>query len=362
MDKKYDAIALFSGGLDSILAVKMIEEQGLKVRCIHFITPFFGKEDMLDYWRETYELDIDGIDISADFANMLVTRPKHGFGKWLNPCVDCKILMLEKTHYYMQKYAVNCVISGEVIGQRPMSQRRDTLNIIRRDSGLDGLLLRPLSALLLEPTKAELSGLVDRTKLGSIAGRGRKDQLKLAQYYNVDPIPTPAGGCRLAEQENAARYAKAMQYCKTPDANDFILAHTGRQYWSKSTHNHVLGEHWICIGRDAKSNAMLERLIKPTDIIFKLRDYPGPLALGRTVEPWCKEMLKDAASFVASFAPRAVQSGVAVIVSVQQGDNMYELEILPCRETKGAWSEPLWKDVKKFVRGTDAIDAKAEQD
>ncbi len=344
MNKNYDAIALFSGGLDSILAVKMLEEQGLKVKCLHFVTPFFGKMDMLCEWQKNYALDMDAVDVGEDFVQMLVTRPEHGFGKWLNPCVDCKILMLNKARECMQKYNVSCIVSGEVIGQRPMSQRRDTLNIIRRDSGLSDALLRPLSARLLEPTKAEISGLVDRSRLGAISGRGRKDQLSLAARYGIEDIPTPAGGCRLAEQENASRYAKALIHIKNPDANDLTLAQTGRQYWSHD----AKGEHWLSIGRDAESNARLEHLIKPQDLVFRLRDFAGPRAVGRQVSDWNIDIIKDSASFVASFAPRAVRSGGAVFVRVRQGEQIYEVEVLPMRDTNTRFGEPKWVDVKKF--------------
>ncbi len=347
MNKKYDAIALFSGGLDSILAVKILEEQNLNVKCLHFITPFFGDENQLNLWRKQYNLDIESVDIGRDFAHMLIERPSHGFGKWLNPCVDCKILMMQKVLEYAVKYGVSCIVSGEVLGQRPMSQRRDTLNVIKRDSGLGDMLLRPLSAKLLEPSRAELTGLVNRDNLKSISGRGRKEQLKLAKYYGIDPIPTPAGGCRLAEQENASRYAKAMLYLEKPDDKDFTLAHTGRQYWSN-----VDGQlFWLCIGRDAKSNAQLEQLIKPTDLIFKLQDFPGPLAIGRTIKTWPHEIMEDGASFVASFSPRAVQSNSCVKVNVRLGNKCFELKVMPNRESKNAWSEPVWDDIKTILKG-----------
>ncbi len=345
MNKKYDAIALFSGGLDSILAVKMLEEQGLNIKCLHFVTPFFGNADMVHEWQKKYNLDIDSINIGEDFAQMLIAQPAHGFGKWLNPCVDCKILMLTKTREYIQKYNVSCVVSGEVIGQRPMSQRRDTLNVIRRDSGLGDVLLRPLSALLLEPSKAELSGLVDRSRLGKISGRGRKDQLKLAARYGIVDIPTPAGGCLLAEQENASRYAKIMIYIQNPCANDFELAQSGRQFWAHEEH----GAYWLCIGRDAESNAKLDGVKRPSDIIFKLRDFAGPLAVARPIDEWHLDMIKDAAAFMASFSPRAVRSAASVVVNVRQDGRSFEVEVLPERNTKH-WFEPKWDESKKILK------------
>ena len=167
-----DVIVLFSGGLDSILAAKLLEDQGLKVRCLHCVSPFFGDEAALPRWRRLHNLDIASLDVSEDFAALLRRRPVHGFGKVMNPCVDCKILLLRHARLYMEAVGARLLASGEVLGQRPMSQRRDTLHVIPRDADVTGLLLRPLCARLLAPIPAEENGLVDRTRLLSISGRG----------------------------------------------------------------------------------------------------------------------------------------------------------------------------------------------
>ncbi len=352
MKNTYDAIALFSGGLDSILAAKVLEEQGLKVKCIHFVTPFFGKPEKLAKWRKTYALDIESVDISADFVQLLRKRPEHGFGKLLNPCVDCKILLMRKALELMETYGASCVVSGEVLGQRPMSQRRDTLNVIRRDSGLKDLLLRPLSAKLLEPSAAEKSGLVDRERLHKISGRGRKQQMELAAHFGITEIPTPAGGCMLAEQENASRYWMVLTRLEEPTADDFTLAHTGRQYWSEEGR----GDRWLCIGRNAGSNARLHELVRAEDYVFRLRDFAGPLAVGRHMGGWDETTLRDAAAFVASYSPKAVQSaqdGGEVVVMWRQGPYgaaEKELTVTPARETALKWQEPLWEDAKSAKR------------
>ncbi len=352
MKNTYDAIALFSGGLDSILAVKVLEEQGLKVKCLHFVTPFFGKPDLLHKWSKTYGLDITAVDIGPDFVQLLRQRPEHGFGKLLNPCVDCKILLMRKALELMEKYGASCVVSGEVLGQRPMSQRRDTLNVIRRDSGLKDLLLRPLSAKLLEPSAAEKSGLVDRELLHNISGRGRKRQLELAAKYGIVDIPTPAGGCMLAEQENASRYWMVLTRVAQPTAEDFTLAHTGRQYWSEEGR----GTRWLCIGRNAGSNARLQELVRPEDYVFRLRDFAGPLAVGRYMGGWDAATLQDAAAFVATYSPKAVkaaQAGEEVVVMLRQGAQGAKeqgIQVKPLRETPLKWQEPLWKDAKEAKR------------
>lgn len=175
MKKTYHALALFSGGLDSIIAAKVIQAQGLEVLGLHFVTPFFGKPWRIPGWEKSYNLPIIPVDISEDYIRLLREWPEHHFGKVLNPCVDCKILMMEKARELMEVYGAQFLISGEVVGQRPMSQRRDALNIIRKGADVRDVLLRPLSARLLDPTPMEESGLVDRDKLPQISGRGRKN-------------------------------------------------------------------------------------------------------------------------------------------------------------------------------------------
>lgn len=138
-----DAIVLFSGGLDSILAAKLLESQNVAVRCLHFTSPFFGDAAAVAGWRELYGLDIRSLDVSEDFAALLRRRPVYGFGKVMNPCVDCKILLLRHARQYMEAVGGRVLATGEVLGQRPMSQRRDTLHVIMRDAGVSDLLLRP---------------------------------------------------------------------------------------------------------------------------------------------------------------------------------------------------------------------------
>ena len=229
------AFALFSGGLDSILAARLIMEQGLVVRCLHFVTPFFGKPQLIPHWEKVYGLEVEAVDVGEAFVRLLRERPAHGFGKVMNPCVDCKILMMRKARELMKKWGASFLISGEVLGQRPMSQRRDTLNVIRRDAEVKESLLRPLSAQLLDPTAPEISGLVDRNKLLGIFGRGRKSQMALADQMGLKEIPTPAGGCKLAEKENSRRYWPVLTRLKEPTVEDFELSNIGRQYWFGET-------------------------------------------------------------------------------------------------------------------------------
>lgn len=360
--KSYDAVALFSGGLDSILAAKTIVAQGLRVKCLHFVTPFFGKPAKLKHWSQIYGLDISAVDVSDLFVDMLRQRPAHGFGKVMNPCVDCKILMMTQTRLRMEKYGASFIISGEVLGQRPMSQRRDTLNVIGREGEVRDILLRPLSAKMLEATEPERSGLVDRERLYGIYGRGRKDQLALAEFFALPEIPTPAGGCRLTEMENARRYWPVLQHAPRPCGAEFRLANTGRQYWS--------GAHWLSIGRNSADNDYLERCSFAEDICLRVADFPGPLAVARQFVDWDEATLEDAAAFVASFSPRAVAEGGAVRVQLCRGRALKKTEldpqalsyitVVPCRNTSLGWAEHNWLEVREQIR-TEARDAQLAQ-
>lgn len=340
------AFALFSGGLDSILAARLIMEQGLVVRCLHFVTPFFGKPRSIPYWEKVYGLEIEAVDVGEDFVRMLRERPAHGFGKVMNPCVDCKILMMRKAREIMKERGASFLISGEVLGQRPMSQRRDTLNVIRRDAEVRDVLLRPLSAQHLDPTEAERSGLVDRSKLLGFFGRGRKDQMALAERMGLTEIPTPAGGCRLAEKENARRYWPVLTLLDEPTAADFELSNIGRQYWA--------GRHWLSMGRNEADNAALERLVRPGDAILRVRDFPSPFALARQITPWDTETLRDAASLVASYSPKGVRaaesSGGTVAVRVQINGESTFIDVIPRRTPALPWGEPEFTEVRKAIK------------
>lgn len=346
----YDAVALFSGGLDSILAVKIMQEQGARVKCLHFTSPFFGKPELVRHWRELHGLDITCVDVGQEFCDLLANRPAHGFGKWLNPCVDCKILMVRKAVRLMPEYGAFCIVSGEVVGQRPMSQRRDALNIVRRDAGVKDLLIRPLCAKRLEPTLVEEQGLVDRERLLSIGGRGRKDQLALARQYGLKEIPTPAGGCLLAECESAKRYWPLLKQTTTPRAEDFELANIGRQFWHEG--------HWLVIGRNMSDNQRLEAMAGEGDFVFKTANFPGPLGIGRPLRSggeggfWASETLRLAAAFLASFSSKACKSAEKVLVRVcrgQDGNRGEELlEVAPNRALP--WLEPSLEEMKEALR------------
>jgi len=198
------ALALFSGGLDSILAARVVAAQGIEVLAVKFVTPFFHYDilaDVASYRREVrekYSLEVVVEDISEGYLELL-RHPRHGFGRHFNPCIDCKIMMLRRAKEMMAAVGASFLVTGEVLGQRPMSQRRDTLNVIGRDSDSRSILLRPLSARLLPETLPEQQGLVDRCRLLDLSGRSRSRQIALAEEFGIRDFPAPAGGCILAD-------------------------------------------------------------------------------------------------------------------------------------------------------------------
>ncbi|WP_028575255.1 tRNA (5-methylaminomethyl-2-thiouridylate)-methyltransferase [Desulfonatronovibrio hydrogenovorans] len=333
----YDGLALFSGGLDSILAARIIQEQGLRVLGLHFVSPFFGHPGKIREWEDLYQIPLKMVDVSSEFVNMLCQGPAHGLGKTLNPCIDCKILMLTRARQLLKDFGADFIISGEVIGQRPMSQRRDALDIIKRDADVKDVLVRALSARLLPPTGPEQSGLIDREKLGAVSGRGRKEQLRMARKFGISPIPTPAGGCLLTEKESAKRYLPVLISKKMPGPADLHLANTGRQLWHKN--------HWLCIGRNQDDNARLASLADQSDYLIKLKSFPGPLGLARPLDstPWPEQVLESACRLMSGFSPKARQSGLPVQVLIRQGDQTREIQVGPDQPDPDlVWTEPIW--------------------
>ena len=359
MKRAPKALGLFSGGLDSILAIKLVQEQGVGVTALHCVSPFFGKPDQVPHWQKLYDLDIEVIDVSEEFVHMLAQGPEHGFGSVLNPCVDCKIIMMQRARAILEARGADFIISGEVLGQRPMSQRRDTLNIIRRDAGVRDTLLRPLSARHMDQTAAEVSGLIDRERLLGISGRGRKAQMILAERMGLVEIPTPGGGCRLAEKENARSYWPVLRFTPHPAVDDFALANAGRQYW------HVPDEgaaFRLIMGRNQEDNTNILNLAGERDLLFKTADFPGPIALGRFFgAEWLAAAVLSAAAFTASFSGKAVrhtgqsweqgQDAIAVRVHPGSLDAPGQLvQVRPSRMPHFSWQELSWDVVRELIK------------
>lgn len=343
MKNEIDGIVLFSGGLDSILSSRLLMEQGLNVRCLHFVSPFFGSPHSVERWKRLYGVDVVVADASKAIVDLVNSWPPHGFGKVMNPCVDCKITLLSMAKAYMEKVGAKFLATGEVVGQRPMSQRCDVMNTIRREAGVDGILLRPLCAQHLDPTPMETSGLVDRSKLLAIHGRGRQDQIALAKQFGFTEIPTPGGGCWLAERENARRYWPIRTRFGGGSVDDYYLAAVGRQFW----HFGASPAAWLIIGRNSADNERLKGFVREGDLTCGMCDFSGPFVLLRGGKAWSEDILTKAMAVAASYSPRAVQAGGAVRVWCKDaGGNQQIYHVEPDVERKG-FTRMTWDEVRR---------------
>lgn len=339
---KFDGLALFSGGLDSLLAIKVLQEQGLKILGLHFFSPFFGNPSKLEKWQEEYGLQLIAIDISQEYLKMLLNKPAHGLGSVLNPCIDCKILMLKEAKKLLPSFGASFLVSGEVLGQRPMSQRKDTLPLIVKKAEVEDILVRPLTALNLEPTLPERKGIIDRSKLLGFKGRGRKGQLALAKKFGFKDFATPAGGCLLTDPEISKRYTTILKNIDTPTPRHFEWALWGRHFWWE--------KHWLIIGRNKTDNESLLGFTRE-EYILRLVDFPGPVAIAVYPLKWDKSRLKEAASFLIHFAPKALRSGKNKFkISLKKEGLKEVLEVDLKLKDAFNWQEPIWyEEIKRSL-------------
>lgn len=271
------AVALFSGGLDSILAVKVIQKQGIDVIALNFTSPFFGCSPVLEgeptaaRYARMYDIPYREVPLGEHFLEML-RNPRHGYGSAMNPCIDCKTFMLCRAKEMMEELEADFVITGEVVGQRPMSQRLDTLRLIQRECGLANLLLRPLSARFLPLSFPEQEGWVTREQLPSIRGRGRKEQIRLAEQLGINEYPAPAGGCLLTEESYVPKVKDILEHQKNPDVRDFHLLRTGRHFRLSDRCKAV-------VGRDIRDNEKILAAVAPGEATVRWLGGGSPMLL-----------------------------------------------------------------------------------
>jgi len=273
------AIAMISGGLDSILAARIVKEQGIKVIPLNFKIPFCQRkknfrpnQDLATFVRNNLGEELKEIDISEDFLNLLL-EPKHGFGSQMNPCIDCKILMLKQAKKLFDSWQVQFVITGEVLGQRPMSQHRRALEAIEKESGLEGLLLRPLCARFLAETIPEKEGWVRRQELFNISGRSRRAQIALARSFNILDFPNAAGGCLLTDKQFSSRLQDLINHHSLNSRNIELLK-IGRHFRLNPSAK-------LIVGRNEAENLELEKLARGEDYLFiPGEELAGPASLG----------------------------------------------------------------------------------
>jgi len=308
--QKVRALVLLSGGLDSILAVKLLLEQGIEVTAINFRTNFCGPSKARPA-AAMLGVPLREVSIREDFLPIL-KKPKHGYGAGLNPCIDCHALMLQKAGEIMRAEGFDFLATGEVLGERPMSQHKTALNIVEKDADVFGYLLRPLSAKLLEPTIAEQKGLVDRSKLFDISGRSRKVQIALAEKYNIKDYPTPAGGCALTQKTSSDRLRELMKNKPDFNAHDIDLVRFGRHFW--------IGDIQIVLGRNQAENEFLKNQMKKNEIFIIPINFSGPEALlrGQNIS---EENITRAKGLIVEFASKTkALKKEELIFDIMKGD------------------------------------------
>ncbi|MDH4227666.1 MAG: hypothetical protein OEV59_07980 [Deltaproteobacteria bacterium] len=322
------AIALLSGGLDSSLAVKMMVEQGVEVHALNFTSSFCT----CNAGRKTKaaegagcsngaralaaELGIPIKTMVKGLEYMEVVRsPRYGYGKGINPCIDCRIYMFKAAKEYMLEIGADFIITGEVIGQRPMSQRRDAFRTVERESGLEGLILRPLCAKHLDETIPEKTGLIDRNTLMDISGRGRKPQMELAEELNITDYPCPSGGCLLTDKIFSKKVKDLLDHSPTLTIKDLQTLKVGRHF--------RIGGAKIVISKNEMENTSLKGLLQPGHTLIEPFGFPGPVAIVCEDEP--NGAVETAARLLFKYAPKAPQTGCRVTVT--RNGEITEMEV-----------------------------------
>lgn len=304
-------MALLSGGLDSRIAVKLMLDQDIEVEAVNFVTPFCtctaqGCQSEARAAAAEFGIPIKVLNNSEGLLEA-VKRPQFGYGRGLNPCLDCRILTFRRAAEYMAEIGADFIVTGEVLGQRPMSQRRQAIAIIEREAGLQGKVLRPLSAKHFAPTEAEREGTVDRERLLSIAGRGRREQMDLAEQMGINDYPCPAGGCLLTDPGFAARLRGLLDEYPDPSMPQVTLLKAGRHLFSSA------GQR-IIIPREDLEDRRLRNLHRTLDALVEAVDHMGPTAGVMSPLPLADTTLREAADLVARYGQGRDQETVEVRV------------------------------------------------
>lgn len=310
------AVALLSGGLDSVLAVIVMRGQGIEISAVRFTMPFESGsrrvQPLSDWHRsvgERWGFDITIHRLGREMLD-IVKHPKHGHGKNVNPCIDCRILMLREAKKYMDSLGAQFLVTGEVVGQRPMSQKKDMLYHIEKEAGVPGLIVRPLSARLLRVTLPEEQGIIRREDLFDMSGRSRRGQIALARAFGLTDYPAPAGGCLLTDPIFAFRLRELLFHDAEPSLRDIELLKVGRHFrFSRRCK--------IIVGRNKAENARIESLAQEEEVLLRVVGFGGPTTL--VTGDATDEALRCAASICVRYSDAGEDSGTDVRISSNRG-------------------------------------------
>ncbi|MBI2643013.1 MAG: tRNA (5-methylaminomethyl-2-thiouridylate)-methyltransferase [Nitrosarchaeum sp.] len=309
-EEKKKVVALLSGGLDSQLAVRMMQEQGFEVSAVAIKTPFCdfdcGRGCGFEIRERADDLNVNlkTVYLGDEYIEML-KHPKYGIGAGFNPCIDCRAMMFNAAKKHMDEIGAEFIISGEVLGQRPMSQHGPALRTIEKESDLVGKIVRPLSAALLPETDPEKNGLIKRENLGMIKGRTRRAQLDMAKKYGIENPPNAGGGCLLTDPTFGLRAKDLFAHTETPTINDIDLLKIGRHFRFDEQTKFV-------VGRNKDENEMIKAIALPGDILFHARDHMGPVSIlrGKNVDTHVK--FASSITLRYSDAPKGEQASVII--------------------------------------------------
>ena len=309
-EEKKKVVALLSGGLDSQLAIRMMQEQGFEVSAVAIKTPFCdfdcGRGCGFEIRERADDLNVNlkTVYLGDEYIEML-KHPKYGIGSGFNPCIDCRAMMFDAAKKHMDEIGAEFVISGEVLGQRPMSQHGPALRTIEKASGLVGKIVRPLSAALLPETDPERNGLIKRENLGMIKGRTRRAQLDMAKKYGIENPPNAGGGCLLTDPSFGLRAKDLFAHTETPTINDVDLLKIGRHFRLDEQTKFV-------VGRNKDENEMIKAIALPGDILFQARDHMGPVSIlrGKNADMYVK--FASSITLRYSDAPKGEQASVII--------------------------------------------------
>jgi len=298
---KLKGLGLISGGLDSLTACLLLKQQGIEVIGLNFKSPFCQYESRFDIFREKLGIEVYSLSLEDDFLD-IISNPKFGYGRNLNPCVDCRIYILKKAKEFMKKIKADFIFTGEVLNQRPKSQHMKALKIVEKESGLEGKLLRPLSALALEPTIYEEQDLIDRSKLLGIKGRSRKIQLDLARRHGLLEEYYACGGCLLTDINFSNRLRDYLKFNSSIKLKDMDILRYGRHFRFNNAK--------IIVGRNEIENNILVQLKKPKDLIMEVPDIPSPITIIQG--DFTEKTLKFAASLTLRYSDLKESEGKVV--------------------------------------------------